>query len=212
MKPKFLLNKYTSLFYKQSSPQHPTHSFISSNPSFSPNTTPTFNKHNSTNHILLNPHSNLPSTFHSLNHSNSQHTITPLNNYFTTHHNNTIKHIHQMKNKQFEKEMNSLREKPQINPKTNSLLKAHISIYKQHPKPKHPNISHPKVDLSAYFSKPLPQPKLKPHSTHINNIHFNTNSQSNTYNDNNNYYSYNRHQQRKNDLNSLISFAKSIVS
>ena len=103
----------------------------------------------------------------------------------------------------------------QINPKTNSLLKSHIPIYKKHPKPKRSNTSYPKVDLNAYISKPT-QPKLKQqqqHITHINNIHYtNTNIHSTIYNDNNNYYSYNRQQQRKNDLNSLISFANSIVS
>jgi hypothetical protein len=214
MKHKFLLNKYTALFYKQTSPQPPTHSFLSSNP----NITPTFNKHNSTSNIFLNPHSNIPSTFISLNRSNSQHTITTINNYFTSHHNKTIKHINQIKNKQFENEMNSLRQTPQINPKTNSLLKSHIPIYKKHPKPKRSNTSYPKVDLNAYISKPT-QPKLKQqqqHITHINkinNIHYtNTNIHSTIYNDNNNYYSYNRQQQRKNDLNSLISFVNSIVS
>ena len=218
MKPKFLLNKYTALFYKQTPPQPPTYSFLSSNPSFSPNTTPTFNKHNSKNNIFLNPNSNLPSTFSSLNRSNSQHTITTLNNYFTNHHNKTIQHINQMKNKQFENEMNSLRQTPQINPKTNSLLKSHIPIYNKHPKPKRSNTSYPKVDLSAYISKPT-QPKPKPkqqritHINKVNNVNTNTNKRSTIYNDNNNNnYSYNRQQQRKNDLNSLISFANSIVS
>ena len=214
MKPKFLLNKYTALFYKQTSPQPPTHSFLSSIPSFSTNTTPTFNKHNSTNNIFLNPHSNIPFTFSSLNRSNSQHTITTLNNYFTTHHNKTIKHINQLKNKQFENEMNSLRQTPQINPKTNSLLKSHIPIYKKHPKRKRSNTSYPKVDLNTYISKPT-QPKQQriTHINNINNIHYNNNNiRSTIFNDNNNYYSYNRQQQRKNDLNSLISFANSIIS